>query len=114
MSDAIGYVQFMKALAEIAKGVARPSVLPVWEREIMRPRPNPAIKFPHYEYDQIDYKDGEMVNVNDMADDSFFFGKKAIELLKRQAVGQGKCSTFDVLSAFLWRLRTRSLQLPVE
>lgn len=114
MSDAIGYVQFMKALAEIAKGAARPSVLPVWEREILRPRPNPAIKFPHYEYDLIDYKDGEMANVNDMANDSFFFGQKEIELLKRQAVGQGKCSTFDVLSAFLWRLRTRSLQRPAE
>eukprot|EP00253_Pinus_taeda_P017036 PITA_17036 len=44
----------------------------------------------------------------------FFFGQKEIELLKRQAVEQGKCSTFDVLSALLWRLRTRSLQLPAE
>lgn len=114
MSDAIGYVQFMQALSEMVKGAARPSVLPIWKREILRPRPNPAIKFPLYAYDQIDCKDGETVNMNNMAENSFFFGQKEIELLKRQAVEQGKCSTFDVLSAFLWQLRTRSLQLPAE
>jgi hypothetical protein len=114
MSDAIGFVQLMNALAEMAKGAARPSVRPVWKREILRPRANPAVKFPHYEYDQIEYKDGKMVNMNDMTDSSFFFGPKEIESLKRRAVGQGKCSTFDVLSACLWRSRTRSLQLPAD
>eukprot|EP00253_Pinus_taeda_P018323 PITA_18323 len=114
LSTAIGYVHFMQALSHMVKGAARPSILPVWKREILRPRPNPAIKFPHYAYGQIDCKDGQMVNMNDMAEISFFFGQKEIELLKRQAVEQGKCSTFDVLWALLWRLRTRSLQLPAE
>eukprot|EP00253_Pinus_taeda_P033504 PITA_33504 len=114
MSDALGVVQFLKALGEMAKGETRPSVLPVWERELLRPRTNPAVKFPHYEYDQIQDKDSEMMNVDEMVHESFFFGPKEIESLKRQAVGQGKCPTFEALSACLWRLRTRALQLPVD
>ena len=45
---------------------------------------------------------------------SFFIGHKEIGSLKRQAVGQGKCSTFEFLSAFLWRLRTKVVQLPLD
>eukprot|EP00253_Pinus_taeda_P030500 PITA_30500 len=114
MSDALGLVQFLKALGEMARGAARPSVRPVWEREILRPRTNPTVKFPHYEYDQIEDKDGQMTNVKEMRQSSFFFGPKEIESLKRQAVGQGKCPTFEALSACLWRSRTRALQLPSE
>lgn len=75
---------------------------------------NPTVKFPHYEYDQIEDKDGQMANVKEMMQSSFFFGPKEIESLKKQAVGQGKCPTFEVLSACLWRSRTRALQLPAE
>jgi len=112
MTDGLGLVQFMNALAEMTKGATRPSVLPVWERENLRPRTNPIVKFPHYEYDQIEDKDGQMVPANELIHNSFFLGHKVIESLKRQAVGQGKYSTFEVLSAFLWRLRTKAVQLP--
>lgn len=115
MCDAVGLVQFMSALGEMAKGLPRPSVHPVWKREILRPRTNPNVKFPLYEYNQIEDKDGQMVPVNEMSHNSFFFGPKEMESLKRQAVGHGKKSpTFEVLSACLWRLRTRALQLPAE
>jgi len=78
-------------------------------------RTNPAVKYPLYEYDQIEDKDGLMVPVNEMSHNSFFFGPKEIESLKTQAVGQGmKSPTFAVLSACLWRSRTRALQLPAE
>ena len=56
LSDGLGIVQFMNALAEMARGAIRPSVLPVWERESLRPRTNPTVKFPLYEYDQIEDK----------------------------------------------------------
>nr|ABR16595.1 unknown [Picea sitchensis] len=115
MCDAVGLVQFMNALGEMAKGASRPSVRPVWKREILRPRTNPAVKFPLYEYNQIEDKDGQMVPVNEMSHNSFFFGPSEMESLKRQAVGQGmKSRTFEVLSACLWRFRTRALQLPSE
>lgn len=121
ISDALGLCQFMKALGEMAKEEARPSVLPVWERELLRPRKNPKVKFSHYdfnEFDQIDDKNDQMVPMHEMGIRSFFFGVKEIESLKRQAVvaGQGMkyCPTFEVLSACLWRSRTRALQLPAE
>lgn len=115
MSDTRGIVQFMSALCEMAKGAARPSVLPVWEREILRPRTIPEVKFPLYAYDQIEEKDGQMVPEKDLKINSFFFGPKEIQSLKRQAVGKGgKCATFEVLSACLWRSRTRALQVPAE
>jgi len=114
ISDALGSVQFMNGLAEIAKGATRPSVLPVWERENLRPRANPAVKFPLHEYDQIEEKDGQMMAANELIHYSFFFGHKEIESLKRHVVGQSKCSTFEALSACLWRLRTKAIQLPAE
>ena len=111
MADGIGIVQFMNALAEMVKGGSRPSVLPVWKREILRPRTKPTVKFPLYEYDQIEDKDGQLVSANELIHKSFFFLHKEIEWLKRQAVGKGKYTTFEVLSAFLWRLRTKAVQL---
>eukprot|EP00253_Pinus_taeda_P025773 PITA_25773 len=51
ITDALGLVQFMNALAEMVKGATRPSVLPVWKRENLRPQANPVVKLPHYEYD---------------------------------------------------------------
>jgi len=104
----------MNALSEMAKGATKASVSPVWKREIIRPRTNPSVKFLHYDYHQIEGKDVQTVNMNDMIHNSFLFGQKEIEALKRQAVGNLKCPTFEVLSAFLWRLRTRALQLPAE
>eukprot|EP00253_Pinus_taeda_P033593 PITA_33593 len=114
ITDGIGLVQFMKALAEMVKGATRPSVLPVWKRENLRPRANPVVKLPLYEYDQIEDRDGKMVPPNELIHNSFFFGHKVIESLKRHAVGQCKYSTFEILSAFLWRLRTKALQLHTE
>ena len=94
----------MNALGEMVKGASRPSVRPVWEREILRPRTNPAVKFPLYQYDQIEDKDGQMVPVNEMSYKSFFFGPKEIESLKMQAVDRGmKSPTFEVVLACLWR-----------
>jgi hypothetical protein len=115
MSDGYGIFLFMSALCEIAKGAARPSVLPVWKREILRPRTNPRVKSPLYAYDQIEDRDVQMVGVKDLRHNSFFFGPKEIKALKGQAVGeQGKCATFDVLSACLWRSRTRALRMAAE
>lgn len=114
MSDGLGLIQFLTALGEMARGPARPSVRLVWEREILRPQTSPIVKSPHYKYYQIKDKDGKMADVKEMRQSSFFFGPKEIESVKRQEVGQGKCSTFEVLSACLWRSRTRDLQLLAE
>eukprot|EP01018_Ginkgo_biloba_P004926 Gb_26886 [translate_table: standard] len=112
VSDAVGLVQFMKVLGEIAKGAAQPSVTPVWERERLLPRNmnNLTIKYPHYEYDHVE---GKMMPMNEMSHHSFFFGKREIAALKQQ-MGGAQCATFEVVSACLWRLRTRALNLPAD
>lgn len=113
MSDARGIVQFSSALSEMAKGATRPSVLPVWKREILRPRTNPEVKFPFYAYDEIEDEDVQMViPTQDLTCASFFFGPKEIESLKTQA--RGECTTFEVLSACIWRSRTKVFQVPAE
>ncbi|KAJ4954009.1 hypothetical protein NE237_030841 [Protea cynaroides] len=47
MSDAIGLVQFMSAVSEIARGAQVPSVSPVWERELLHPRNPPRVTILH-------------------------------------------------------------------
>eukprot|EP01018_Ginkgo_biloba_P004953 Gb_32655 [translate_table: standard] len=114
VSDAVGLVQFIRGLGEIAKGAAQPSVSPVWDRELLLPRVNNfAIKYPHYEYEDVEDKYGQMVPMDEMIHHFFFFGPREIASLKQQ-MGGAKCATFEVLSACMWRLRTRVLNLPAD
>ncbi|CAN6218972.1 unnamed protein product [Urochloa humidicola] len=50
--DATGIVQFISAVAELARGLPSPTVTPAWSRELLAARspPRPS-SFPHREYD---------------------------------------------------------------
>lgn len=115
MSDGVGIAQFVNALSEMARGAARPAVPPVWNREILRPREKPTVKFPHHEYDQPtpdEYK--QLISPpEEMSIKSFFFGSRDIESLKRHVEGS-QCTTFEALSACLWQSRTKALNLPAD
>ncbi|KAL2333549.1 hypothetical protein Fmac_014762 [Flemingia macrophylla] len=50
MSDASGIGQFLNAIAEIARGAQKPSVLPVWHREQLCARYPPRVTYTHPEY----------------------------------------------------------------
>ncbi|CAL9117486.1 unnamed protein product [Musa textilis] len=99
--DGLGAAQFLKAVAELARGHACPLVKPVWCREAIpsppklsrRHAPSPAGI--HFE-----------TSVFDISSDQ-------INALKNQfcrETGQ-KCSTFDVVTAMLWQCRTRAISL---
>ncbi|KAI3850368.1 hypothetical protein MKX03_000836 [Papaver bracteatum] len=91
MSDAQGLVQFMTALGEIARGALAPSILPVWQRHILNARDPPQPTFAHH----------------DMVHRSFFFGPQEVAALRRHVPSQiQSCSTFEMLTACLWRCRT--------
>ncbi|GLJ11818.1 hypothetical protein SUGI_0177730 [Cryptomeria japonica] len=109
MADAMGLIQFMTALGEMAMGASGPSIPPVWERETLKPRPKLSINFPLNEYDQVP---GQIVSVNDMTHASLYFGPKEIASLKRQV--PNKTPTFELLSGCLWRFRTRALNMAAE
>src|SRR3954471_14063149 len=61
MADAQGLVQFLAAVAELARGAAAPSVRPVWERELLEARSPPRPAFAHREYDEVPDTKGTIV-----------------------------------------------------
>ncbi|RAL42862.1 hypothetical protein DM860_009369 [Cuscuta australis] len=112
--DAFGLVQFLNAVAELARGGRSPSVMPVWRRELLDARnlPGATPTFAHHEYDQVPESEGAaVIALDDMAHRSFFFGEGEIAVLRRLLpVRLRRCSTFDVLTACLWRCRTVALR----
>ncbi|CAH9054385.1 unnamed protein product [Cuscuta epithymum] len=113
ISDAFGLVQFMTAIAEIARGSRSPSVLPVWKRELLDARkpPRPATAYTHHEYDQVPDSKGTIMPLDDMVHRSFFFGPTEVAALRRLLPNDlRRCSTFDIVTACLWRCRTAALK----
>ncbi|KAK1402684.1 Benzyl alcohol O-benzoyltransferase [Heracleum sosnowskyi] len=109
MCDAAGLVQFLTALGEIARGASAPSIPPVWQRELLSARDPPRATCTHNQFDEVD---DLIINLDDIVNRSFFFGPTEIRALRQLVPPHlGKCSSFELLTAFLWRCRTRSLQL---
>ncbi|OIW13460.1 hypothetical protein TanjilG_22251 [Lupinus angustifolius] len=110
MSDAIGMSQFMKGLAEIARGEPKPLILPVWHRELLFARDPPRITCIHNEYEKPQLHDNNNNNFI-LQHSSFFFGPKELASIHRLLPNHhSKSSTSDILTAFLWRCRTIALQ----
>ncbi|CAI9114622.1 OLC1v1015380C1 [Oldenlandia corymbosa var. corymbosa] len=114
MADGAGMVQFMSAVAEIARGASAPSVTPVWMRHLLRARDPPRITCAHPEYDPIpDTSKPILLPLEHMVCRSFFFSQAEISALRSSLPPhlRSKCSNFEILSACLWRCRTAALQL---
>ncbi|KAG6511216.1 benzyl alcohol O-benzoyltransferase-like [Zingiber officinale] len=104
MSDGSGIVQFMNAVAELARGAASPSLAPVWSRELLEARHPPRVTCVHREYEDVP---GTIVSFDDMVHRSFFFGKAEVAALRRRVPEHlWNSSTFEILTAFLWKCRT--------
>ncbi|GAB4840660.1 Benzyl alcohol O-benzoyltransferase [Ancistrocladus abbreviatus] len=112
MTDASGLVQFLNAIAELARGATAPSLLPVWQRELLNARNPPRVTCTLHEYDQLPKSTSTAAPVDDMVFRSFFFGPSEISAL-RSAVPHHlqSCSTFELLIATLWHCRTIALNL---
>ncbi|KAL8262692.1 hypothetical protein R6Q59_024041 [Mikania micrantha] len=111
MSDASGLFQFVTALGEMAKGASKPSTLPVWQRDLLFARDPPRVTCTHHEYDEVEDTKGTIISLNDMVHRSFFFGPAELSALRRFVPLYLKnCSTFEMLTACLWRCRTIALQ----
>lgn len=110
MSDAPGLVQFMTALGEMAQGAPAPSISPVWQRDLLFARDPPRVTCTHQEYEEVEDTKGTIIPLDDMAHKSFFFGPAEVAALRRFVPSHlKKCSTFEVLTACLWRCRTIAL-----
>ncbi|KAH1079352.1 hypothetical protein AAZX31_19G227400 [Glycine max] len=112
IGDAGGISQFMNAWSEMARSHAtKPSIAPVWRRELLRARDPPRITCSHREYDQLE--DTIITPSNDnMVQRSFFFGPTEIAAIRRLVPHHlRQCSTFDLITACFWRCRTKALQM---
>ncbi|XXG75458.1 hypothetical protein AAC387_Pa08g0020 [Persea americana] len=110
MSDAAGMVQFMSAVGEMARGARAPSIPPVWQRQLLNARDPPRITCVHREYDEVADTKGTIIPLDDMAHRSFFFGPRQIAALRSRVPPHlRRSSTFELLTACLWKCRTVAL-----
>ncbi|WJX47915.1 histone H3.1 [Trifolium repens] len=116
MNDGISAMQFVNSWSDIARGLDL-KIPPFLDRTILKPRNPPQIDFSHHEFAEIE----DLSNTNkliheeeEMVYKSFYFNQNKLELLKKKATENGivnKCSTFEALSAFVWRARTKTLNV---
>lgn len=112
--DAIGIVQFLSAVAELARGLPTPTVAPAWSRELLEARSPPTPSFPHHEFDVIPPPVGPPPAADDMVVRSFTFTAADIASIKkhlRQPLLRDTSTTFEALTAFLWRARSGALEV---
>ncbi|KAK1307137.1 Benzyl alcohol O-benzoyltransferase [Acorus calamus] len=115
MADAAGLVQFMTAVSEFARGAAQPSQQPVWARELLLARDPPRVTCEHREYDEVPDTKNTLVPHPDMVDRSFFFGPRQLAQIRKHLPAQlYKATTFEIITALIWRARTISLNIDPE
>ncbi|KAI4351119.1 hypothetical protein L6164_005503 [Bauhinia variegata] len=103
----------MKAVAEIARGANEPSITPVWSRELLSARHPPRITCTHREYEEVLHMKRAIISPNDLQERSFFFGPPEIATIRRRFIPHhlGPYTTFEIITACLWRCRTIALQM---
>ncbi|KAF8409760.1 hypothetical protein HHK36_005839 [Tetracentron sinense] len=111
MTDLPTLMEFIHSWAEIARGLPL-TILPSLDRSILRSRQPAKIEFAHHEFE----KNEKVFNIQEeqLLYRSFSFNPGKMTLLKTKALEDGvinKCTNFTVLSAFLWRARTRALKM---
>ncbi|XP_039146389.1 acyl transferase 4-like [Dioscorea cayenensis subsp. rotundata] len=103
MADGKGAAQFFRAVAELARGMDRPSIMPVWSRELVRRRVERAPAGPPQDLPskRLEYM---IIDVP----------TEHVNKLKQQYLNETckPCSTFEVLIATVWQCRTRAIGLP--
>ncbi|KAG5524582.1 hypothetical protein RHGRI_031300 [Rhododendron griersonianum] len=104
MGKAAGLAQFLNAIAEFTQGkeVTAPSVSPVWQRELLSARHPPRITCLHHEYEQVLNANNDDATTTPIQK-SFFFRPKEIRAIRNHLPLHASASTFEVLTACLWR-----------
>lgn len=101
IADGLGAGQFINAVADYARGVTKPRVVPVWARDVIpdppkMPAPPPRLDLLDLRYFTVDLSPDHIAKVK----------SRYLE-----STGQ-RCSAFDVCVARTWQARVRALRLP--
>ncbi|XP_050874807.1 omega-hydroxypalmitate O-feruloyl transferase isoform X3 [Lathyrus oleraceus] len=115
MKDGLSAMEFVNAWAQTARGLDF-KLPPFIDRTILKSRNPPKIEFHHHEFDEIeDLSNAEKTYQGEkIIHKSFLFDPEKLDSLKKKATEDGvlkKCSTFEALSAFVWRSRTSALSM---
>lgn len=114
MFDGLGAMEFVNSWGETARGLPL-TVPPFLDRTILKTRNPPKVEFKHQEYAEIqDLSCTTELYKDEMVYKSFCFDPEKLEKLKKEATEGDildKCSTFEALSAFVWRARSLALKL---
>ncbi|CAK8568096.1 unnamed protein product [Lathyrus sativus] len=115
MKDGLSAMEFVNAWAQTARGLDL-KLPPFLDRTILKSRNPPKIEFHHHEFDEIeDLSNTENTYQGEkIIHKSFLFDPEKLDSLKKKAMEDGvlkKCSTFEALSAFVWRSRTSALNM---
>ncbi|XP_058104959.1 benzyl alcohol O-benzoyltransferase-like [Magnolia sinica] len=103
--DLTGYMQFMTAMAEIARGALAPSIRPIWQRDQLFNSSDPSCSS-----HQFDNEADLPIQLGHMEEQIFFFGPSEISALRKHVPPCfHPCSRFDLLTSCLWRCRTVAL-----
>ncbi|CAK9181465.1 unnamed protein product [Ilex paraguariensis] len=117
MFDGLGAMEFVNSWGQTARGLPLP-VPPYVDRSILKARNPPKIEFPHHEFAEIeDISNTANLYQEEMLYRLFCFDPEKLEKLKIKAMEDGtlpKCTTFEALSAFVWRARSQALNLKPE
>lgn len=113
MFDGLGAMEFVNSWSEISRGLPL-SVPPYLDRTILQARTPPQIDYPHLEFSEIDNVSNlNHTNHTEPEYRCFRFDPEKLAQLKTRAIGQGsdisKCTTFEALSAHVWRCRSKAL-----
>ncbi|KAM3682626.1 hypothetical protein ACB098_12G087000 [Castanea mollissima] len=115
LSDGMSILQFMIAVGEMAQGASAPSIPPVWQRELLNARNPPQVTFTHHEFDKVVESKVFASSHHDMACKCFFFGPTQRSAIRKKLPHHlPKSSTFEELTACLWRCHTMAIQLDSE
>ncbi|KAG1363752.1 putative Omega-hydroxypalmitate O-feruloyl transferase [Cocos nucifera] len=110
MFDGLGAMEFVNSWGEIARGLPL-SVPPFLDQTILKSQSPLIIDFPHYEFKEIqDSLECTALYQEKMIYQSYFDTSK-LEQLKELAMQDGaldKGTTFEAISAFVWRARNQA------
>ncbi|KAK1398401.1 spermidine coumaroyl-CoA acyltransferase-like [Heracleum sosnowskyi] len=113
--DGFGAAQFYKAMAELASGKSEPTVKPVWERERLVGTASKDPILPPIDMSTL--ANSPFLPCNVVAHESFYLtgetiGKLKMSLLRElEKTENVNFTTLEILGAYVWRSKSRALQL---